>query len=239
MRSLSIPFEWQEAVIRAAITLKLCNFEETGAIVAALTTSVPEAPDTQRNWDYRFCWLRDAYFVIQALNRLGTTRTMEDYLGYITNIVDDAESGSDQKDLPPLFGITRSPDLEERQATALPAIAAWARCGSATRRYTQIQNDVYGSVVLASTHAFLDRRMIRPGNRAAVRASRDARPARHRGLRPAGCGTVGAAHQGGGAHLLQRHVLGGLRPARQDRRRHGRGPTGPSSGDRRPTGCTR
>ena len=73
VRSLSIPFEWQEAVIRAAITLKLCNFEETGAIVAALTTSVPEAPHTQRNWDYRFCWLRDAYFVIQALNRLGTT----------------------------------------------------------------------------------------------------------------------------------------------------------------------
>ena len=66
-------------MIRAAITLKLCNFEETGAIIAAHTTSIPEAPGTQRNWDYRFCWLRDAYFVISALNRLGATQTMEAY----------------------------------------------------------------------------------------------------------------------------------------------------------------
>ena len=53
VRGLTIPFEWQEAVIRAAITLKLCMFEETGAIAAALTTSIPEAPNTIRNWDYR------------------------------------------------------------------------------------------------------------------------------------------------------------------------------------------
>ena len=87
VRSLSIPFEWQDEVIRAALTLKLCSFEETGAIVAALTTSIPEAPGSERNWDYRFCWLRDAYFVVSALNRLGATRSMEEYLGYITDIV--------------------------------------------------------------------------------------------------------------------------------------------------------
>ena len=68
-RFLSLPFEWQSEVIRAAITLKLCAFEETGAIIAAMTTSIPEAPDSGRNWDYRFCWLRDAYFVVHALNR--------------------------------------------------------------------------------------------------------------------------------------------------------------------------
>src|SRR3546814_16181861 len=65
----------------------LCNFEETGAIIAALTTSIPEAPHSGRNWDYRYCWLRDAYFVVHALNRLGATKTMEGYLSYITNIV--------------------------------------------------------------------------------------------------------------------------------------------------------
>ncbi|MCG7393512.1 glycoside hydrolase family 15 protein [Microvirga sp. ACRRW] len=167
VRSLSIPFDWQEAVIRAAITLKLCNFEETGAIVAALTTSVPEAPHTQRNWDYRYCWLRDAYFVIQALNRLGTTKTMEEYLTYITNIVDDMDAIPNQKDMPPLFSITRSPDLEEREATALAGYRGMGPVRVGNAAYTQVQNDAYGSIVLASVHAFLDKRMIRPvGNRA-------------------------------------------------------------------------
>src|SRR5215218_5383356 len=164
VRSLSIPFDWQEAVIRAAITLKLCNYEETGAIVAALTTSIPEAPHTKRNWDYRYCWLRDAYFVIQALNRLGTTKTMEEYLTYITNIVDDMDAIPDQKDMPPLFSITRSPDLEEREATALAGYRGMGPVRVGNAAYTQIQNDAYGSIVLASTHAFLDRRLIRPGN---------------------------------------------------------------------------
>jgi hypothetical protein len=79
-RHLAIPFEWQDAVIRAAITLKLSSFEETGAIVAAMTTSIPEAPGSGRNWDYRFCWLRDAFCVVRAANRLGVTDTMERYL---------------------------------------------------------------------------------------------------------------------------------------------------------------
>ncbi len=167
VRSLSIPFDWQEAVIRAAITLKLCNFEETGAIVAALTTSVPEAPHTQRNWDYRYCWLRDAYFVIQALNRLGTTKTMEEYLTYITNIVDDMDAIPSQKDMPPLFSITRSPYLEEREATALAGYRGMGPVRVGNAAYTQIQNDAYGSIVLASVHAFMDKRLIRTvGNRA-------------------------------------------------------------------------
>src|SRR6185503_2122949 len=79
VRSLGIPFEWQDAVIRAAITLQLNVFEDTGAIVAAMTTSIPEAAGSGRNWDYRYSWLRDAYFVVNALNRLGATQTMERY----------------------------------------------------------------------------------------------------------------------------------------------------------------
>ena len=109
-RYLALPFEWQDAVIRAAITLKLCSFEETGAIVAAITTSIPEAPHSSRNWDYRYCWLRDSYFVVHALNRLGATKTMEDYLHYITNIV--AESGDGY--LGPLFSITLRKEITER-----------------------------------------------------------------------------------------------------------------------------
>ncbi|WP_330970295.1 glycoside hydrolase family 15 protein, partial [Lysobacter sp. A3-1-A15] len=86
VRYLSIPLDWQDAVIRSAITLKLCQYEETGAIVAAMTTSIPEAAYTVRNWDYRYCWLRDSTFVVRALNRLGATRTMEDYLRYVFNL---------------------------------------------------------------------------------------------------------------------------------------------------------
>ena len=162
VRSLSIPFEYQKEVIRAAITLKLCAFEETGAIVAALTTSIPEAPGTQRNWDYRYCWLRDAYFVVHALNRLGTTRTMEDYLGFITNIVDTfSESGAEH--LPPLYPITRGGSLDEFEASNLSGYRGHRPVRFGNGAATQIQNDGYGAVVLAATHSFFDRRLIQPG----------------------------------------------------------------------------
>jgi GH15 family glucan-1,4-alpha-glucosidase len=162
VRSLSIPFEYQKEVIRAAITLKLCSFEETGAIVAALTTSIPEAPGTQRNWDYRYCWLRDAYFVVHALNRLGTTRTMEDYLGFITNIVDTfSESGAEH--LPPLYPITRGGSLVEFEASNLSGYRGHRPVRFGNGAAVQIQNDGYGAVVLAATHSFFDRRLIQPG----------------------------------------------------------------------------
>ena len=162
VRSLSLPFEYQREVIRAAITLKLCAFEETGAIVAALTTSIPEAPGTQRNWDYRFCWLRDAYFVVHALNRLGTTRTMEDYLNFITNIVDSfTESGADH--LPPLYPITRGGSLREFEAATLSGYRGHQPVRFGNGAAIQIQNDGYGAVVLAATHAFFDQRLIQPG----------------------------------------------------------------------------
>ncbi|MEN5083237.1 glycoside hydrolase family 15 protein [Bosea sp. TWI1241] len=165
VRSLSLPFDWQDEVIRAAITLKLCAFEESGAIVAALTTSIPEAPGTQRNWDYRFCWLRDAYFVVHALNRLGTTRTMEDYLGFIANIVDSyAESGAEH--LPPLYPITRGGELREFEVPHLAGYRGHKPVRVGNGAATQIQNDGYGAVVLAATHAFFDRRLIQPGKEA-------------------------------------------------------------------------
>jgi len=160
VRSLSVPFEWQAAVIRAAITLKLCNFDESGAIVAALTTSIPEAPDSERTWDYRYCWLRDAYFVIQALNRLGATDAMEGYISFISNIVGE----SDERSLRPLYGINRMAELPERNAQALRGYRGMGPVRVGNQAFTQAQNDVYGSVILATTHAFFDRRLVRPGN---------------------------------------------------------------------------
>jgi GH15 family glucan-1,4-alpha-glucosidase len=109
VRRLAVSYDWQEATIRAAITLKLSNFEETGAIIAAHTTSIPEAPGSGRTWDYRYCWLRDAYFVVRALNRIGATRTMEDFISYILTIV----LGRSEK-LRPVYSLVPSDPMEER-----------------------------------------------------------------------------------------------------------------------------
>jgi GH15 family glucan-1,4-alpha-glucosidase len=158
-RSLSIPFEWQEAVIRAAITLKLCAFEETGAIVAAVTTSIPEAPETGRTWDYRYCWLRDAYFVVHTLNRLGATRTMEEFLRYITNLIAGSEDGR----LQPVYGIAGERRLVEREVPHLPGYRGMGPVRVGNQAWEHVQNDVYGSVVLAATQAFFDQRLRSPG----------------------------------------------------------------------------
>jgi GH15 family glucan-1,4-alpha-glucosidase len=160
VRTLSIPFEWQSAVIRAAITLQLCYFEETGAIVAALTTSIPEHAGSERNWDYRFCWLRDAYFVVHALNRLGATGTMEGYLNYLANLV--AGAGA-EGGLQPVYGIGREVRLIERVEENLAGYRNTRPVRVGNQAHEHIQNDVYGSAVLAATQSFFDARLLHPG----------------------------------------------------------------------------
>ena len=155
VRNLAVPYEWQDVVIRAAITLKLNAFEDTGAIVAAVTTSIPEAPDSGRNWDYRFCWMRDAYFVVNVLNRLGVTGTMQRYLNYILNVVAD----TDGKPLQPVYGISGEPTLTESQASALPGYRGMGPVRIGNAAYFQTQHDVYGEAILAAAHAFFDQRL--------------------------------------------------------------------------------
>jgi pentatricopeptide repeat protein len=158
-RGLSIPFEWQEAVIRAAITLKLCTFEDTGAVVAALTTSVPEAANSGRNWDYRFCWLRDSYFVVHALNRLGATMTMQRYLDYIMNI---AVAAGDEE-LKPLYGISGRSLTDEKIVESLSGYQGMPPVRRGNQAFEQVQNDVYGAVILSVMQFFYDSRLIRSG----------------------------------------------------------------------------
>ena len=155
VRYIAVPFEWQDSVIRAAITLKLCEVEETGAVVAAITTSIPEAKGSSRNWDYRFCWLRDAFFVIRAFNRLGITRTMEEYLNYILNIVAASPDGT----LQPVFGIQMETDLVEREIDTLQGYREHGPVRAGNLAYVQTQNDVYGTVILACAQAFFDERI--------------------------------------------------------------------------------
>jgi len=165
VRFLSVPYEWQDAVIRAAITLKLCSFEETGAIVAAMTTSIPEAPGTRRNWDYRYCWLRDAFFVVQALNRLGATRTMEDFIRYITNVAALEPGGR----LKPVYGIVPGMRLPEHIVPGLAGYRGIAPVRVGNLAEAQIQNDGYGAAVLAAAQMFFDARLPRPGDESLFR----------------------------------------------------------------------
>jgi GH15 family glucan-1,4-alpha-glucosidase len=158
VRGLAIPLEWQQVVIRAAITLKLCQHEETGAIVAALTTSIPEAANSQRNWDYRYCWIRDAYYTVQALNRLGALDVLETYLSYLRNIVDEAEGGAVQ----PLYAVSGEPKLEEGVAAGLAGYRGMAPVRVGNAAYSQVQHDAYGQIVLSSAQAFFDQRLFRP-----------------------------------------------------------------------------
>jgi GH15 family glucan-1,4-alpha-glucosidase len=162
-RNLAVPFEWQSEVVRAAITLNLCSFMETGAIVAAHTTSIPEAPGSGRNWDYRFCWLRDAYFVVDALNRLGATQTMESYIHYITTIA--IENGP----MRPVHGIIPFTPLEEWIAPELSGFLGQGPVRVGNQAVHQQQNDVYGSVVLAAAQMFVDERLPAMGDESLYR----------------------------------------------------------------------
>lgn len=157
VRGLATPVEWQDAVIRAAISLKLCQHEETGAIVAALTTSVPEHAGSQRNWDYRYCWIRDAYYTVQALNRLGALDVLEGYLSYLRNIVDDARGGHIQ----PLYGLSGEARLEERIEDGLAGYRGMGPVRVGNQAYEQVQHDAYGQIVLSNVQAFFDQRLFR------------------------------------------------------------------------------
>jgi GH15 family glucan-1,4-alpha-glucosidase len=192
VRTLSVPLEWQEAVIRAAITLKLCAYEETGAIVAALTTSIPEHTDQAgagRNWDYRYCWLRDAYYVVQALNRLGAADMLENYLVYLRNLVDQAGRGemqpvygvgAEHPGLPglgpvipggrkavhvqPVYGVGLEPVLTEWIAPHLPGYRGIGPVRVGNQAHEHMQHDVYGQIVLSTVQAFFDERLLRPAS---------------------------------------------------------------------------
>jgi GH15 family glucan-1,4-alpha-glucosidase len=160
VRALAIPFEWQDAVIRAAIALKVNVFEDTGAIIAAMTTSIPEAPNTGRNWDYRYCWIRDAYFVVNALNRLGATRIMERYLAFTLNII----AGVSDRRLKPLYTITGAPVPEEMEVETLDGYRGMGPVRVGNQAYHQVQHDVYGSAILAAPHVFFDERLEKRGD---------------------------------------------------------------------------
>lgn len=154
VKTASIANFYQKAAIRSALTLKIHQFEDTGAIVAATTTSLPESPGSTRNWDYRFCWMRDTYYTLNAFNHIGHFEELEKYFHYIMNIT-SAENDRYQ----PLFGIGGEKDLVEIE-TKLKGYQGNQPVRVGNQAYEHIQNDVYGQVLLSLLPLYYDQRIL-------------------------------------------------------------------------------
>lgn len=131
--------KFNKQIIRSAITLKLLSYEKTGAVLAAATTSLPETIGEVRNWDYRFCWIRDASMVVKVVSELGHKKMAKNYLQFIVDLIPN----KDEK-LQIMYGINKEKNLTERTLDHLSGYmdSKPVRIGNAA--YSQRQNDIYG-----------------------------------------------------------------------------------------------
>ncbi len=154
VKTSSVVNFYQREAIRSALILKIHQYEDTGAIVAATTTSLPESPGSTRNWDYRYCWIRDTYYTLNAFNNIGHFEESEKYFHYILNTTIE-ETNRYQ----PLYGITGKKLLDET-SIALKGYQGNQPVRIGNQAYTHIQNDVYGQVLMALLPLYEDKRII-------------------------------------------------------------------------------
>ncbi len=150
VKHTALPGRFQKAVVRSALALKLHQFEDTGAITAATTTSLPEYPGAGRNWDYRFCWLRDAYFTVRAMRRLGHFDEMEAFLTFLKNVAAAHER------LQPVYAISGQAQLHEEVLDHLSGFEGNQPVRAGNAAYLQFQNDLYGEMLAALAPFYTD-----------------------------------------------------------------------------------
>jgi GH15 family glucan-1,4-alpha-glucosidase len=151
--SCALPTFHADAVLRSALALKLHIAESSGAVIAAATTSIPEELGTPRTWDYRYCWLRDAAFVVDALRRISQLRETERFIEYLERVMSTGP-------LQPVYGIGGERDLPERFLPHLRGFRGngFVRVGNAAA--VQRQNDLAGELVLCLGTAIDDPRIL-------------------------------------------------------------------------------
>lgn len=157
IKSANIVNFYQQEAIRSALILKIHQYEDTGAIVAATTTSLPESDGSGRNWDYRFCWMRDTYYTLNAFNNIGHFEESEKYFQYILNTTIEEEDRYQ-----PLYGIDGKKKLIE-ESLDLKGYLGNQPVRVGNDAYTHIQNDVYGQVLVSLLPLFNDQRILFDG----------------------------------------------------------------------------
>lgn len=153
IKSCYLPDVYQEEIIRSALVLKLHQYEDTGGVIASGTTSLPEFHDSTRNWDYRFCWFRDAHYTLRAFNQIGHFEELEKYFDFIHNILANAGNS-----LQPLYSIAGEKDLEELTVD-LHGYMGNKPVRVGNKAYVQVQHDVYGQVLVSLLPLYTDKRL--------------------------------------------------------------------------------
>ena len=153
VKSTSIPNIYQDEVIRSALVLKLHQYEDTGAVIASGSTSLPEIDKAHRNWDYRYCWMRDTYYTLNAFNNIGHFEELEKYFDFIQNLI-----LNEKQLIKPLYTISGE-QVPDEKVLLLDGYLKNKPVRIGNNATYQTQNDVYGQILVSLLPLFIDKRL--------------------------------------------------------------------------------
>lgn len=154
VKTTFVPSFHQRYIIRSALALKLHQYEDTGGIIASGTTSLPEYHNSTRNWDYRYCWMRDTYYTLMAFNSMGHFEELEKYFRFIENII---HNETDR--IQPLYSIIGEKILTEKELPLEGYLGTNKPVRIGNDAYTHIQNDIYGQILASMLPLYIDKRL--------------------------------------------------------------------------------